>query len=110
MALTPYDPLMYAYSGIAGMAYLADGQYERAVECGLRCVQENATYTHGYRLLIIALVLADRVQNTRAPMHQLLQIDPGLTVPRFLSRYPGRGCRTAEIYAEALARAGLPRA
>jgi TolB-like protein/DNA-binding SARP family transcriptional activator len=110
MALTPYDPMMYAYSGIAGMAYLADGQYERAVECGLRCVQENQTYTHAYRLLTIALVLAGRVEEARAPMGQLLQIDPDLTVPGFLSRYPGRGCVTAEIYAEALARAGLPRA
>src|SRR5262245_37756360 len=109
MALTPYDPLMYAYTGIAGMAYLADGQYERAVECGLRCVQENKTYTHAYRLLAIALVLAGRAQEARTPMRELLQIDPGLTVARFRSRYPGRGCMTAEIYAAALAQAGLPR-
>ena len=32
MALSPYDPLMYAYSGIAGMAYLA----ERPVRAGDR--------------------------------------------------------------------------
>jgi adenylate cyclase len=108
MALTPYDPLMYAYSGIAGMAYLADAQYERAVECGLRCVQENGTYTHAYRLLTIALVLAGRAEEARAPLRELLQIDPELTVARFRSRYPGRGCVTAEIYADALAQAGLP--
>ena len=45
MALSPYDPLMYAYSGIAGMAYLVDGQYERAIECALRSLRENRTYT-----------------------------------------------------------------
>jgi len=43
MALSPYDPLMYAYSGVAGMAYLADGQYERAIECALRSLRENRT-------------------------------------------------------------------
>ena len=45
MALSPYDPLIYAYDNIAGMAYLVDGQYERAIECALRSLRENRTYT-----------------------------------------------------------------
>ena len=57
MALSPYDPLMYAYSGNAAMAYLVDGQYERAIECALRSLRENRTYTSAHRLLVIALVL-----------------------------------------------------
>ena len=36
MALSPYDPLMYAYNAYASIAYLVDGQYERAIECALR--------------------------------------------------------------------------
>src|SRR5438067_5059421 len=58
MALSPYDPLMYAYSGIAGMAYLADGQDDRSIECGLRSLRENRTYTGAYRQLAIELVPA----------------------------------------------------
>ncbi len=57
MALSPYDPLMYAYSGNAAMAYLVDGQYERAIECALRSLQENRTYTSAHRQLVMALVL-----------------------------------------------------
>src|SRR5260370_927358 len=41
IALSPYDPLMYAYSSIAAMAYLADRQYDRAIECALRSLREN---------------------------------------------------------------------
>jgi len=41
MALAPFDPLTFAYSGIASMAYLADRQYERAVEFALRCKRDN---------------------------------------------------------------------
>ncbi len=48
MALSPYDPLMYAYSGNAAMAYLVDGQYERAIECALRSLHENRTYTSAH--------------------------------------------------------------
>src|SRR5579863_6570924 len=60
MALSPYDPLMYAYSGIAGVAYLTDGQYERAIEYARRSVRENKTYTSSHRLLVVAYQLAGR--------------------------------------------------
>jgi TolB-like protein len=108
VALSPYDPVMYAYSGIAGMAYLADAQYERAIECALRCMQENATYTHAYRLLAIAAVLAGREEQAGSAVRELLRLEPALTVERFRKRYPGSATSRAELYCDALARAGVP--
>ena len=108
MALSPYDPLMYAYSGIAGMAYLADGQYERAIECALRSLRENRTYTHAYRLLVMALVLAGREDEARTPARRLLELEPGLTVASFRRRYPGSASPHADLFCDALARAGIP--
>jgi tetratricopeptide (TPR) repeat protein len=106
--LTPYDPLMYAYNGIAGMAYLADGQYERAIEFGLRCKQENRSYTHAYRLLAIALVLAGRNEEAKIAARQLLELEPDLTVDRFRNRYPGSESAHVDLYCDALRRAGVP--
>jgi TolB-like protein len=108
MALSPYDPLMYAYSGIAGMAYLADGQYERAIECALRCMRENETYTHAYRLLAIAAQLTGREEQARDAVRALLKLEPDLTVERFRKRYPGSASPHADGYCDALARAGVP--
>jgi TolB-like protein/DNA-binding SARP family transcriptional activator len=108
MALSPYDPLMYAYSGIAGMAYLAGGQYERAIECALRSLRENRTYTHAYRLLVMALVLAGREEEARVPARRLLELEPGLTVASFRRRYPGSASPQADLFCDALARAGVP--
>ena len=108
MALSPYDPLMYAYSGIAAMAYLVDGQYERAIECALRSLRENRTYTAAYRLLVIALVLAGREDEARAPARRLLELEPGLTVAGFRRRYPGSASPHADLFCDALARAGIP--
>jgi adenylate cyclase len=108
MALSPYDPLMYAYSGIAGMAYLVDGQCERAIECALRSLRENRTYTHAYRLLVFALVLAGREDEARASARRLLELEPGLTVAGFRRRYPGSDSPQAEVFCDALARAGIP--
>jgi TolB-like protein/DNA-binding SARP family transcriptional activator len=108
MALSPYDPLMYAYSSVAGMAYLANGQYERAIECHLRSLRENRTYTSAYRLLAIALVLAGREDEARALARRLLELEPGLTVAGFRRRHPGSASPHADLFCDALARAGVP--
>jgi TolB-like protein/DNA-binding SARP family transcriptional activator len=108
MALSPYDPLMYAYSGNAAMAYLVDGQYDRAIECALRSLRENRTYTAAYRLLVIALVLAGREQEARASARRLLDLEPGLTVEGFRRRYPGSDSPQADLFCDALTKAGVP--
>jgi len=108
MALSPYDPLMYAYSGNAAMAYLVDGQHERAIECALRSLQENRTYTSAHRQLVVALVLAGREDEARASARRLLELEPGLTVEGFRRRYPGSASPHTEIFCDALARAGIP--
>src|SRR5579864_1357565 len=107
MALSPYDLRMYAYSGIAGVAYLADGQYERAIEYALRSLRENKTYTSSHRLLVVAYQLAGRADEARAAAAELLKLEPDLTVEQFRKRHPSLGPRT-ERYCEALARAGIP--
>src|SRR5580704_16492478 len=76
MALSPYDPLMYAYSGMAGVAYLADGQYDRAIECALRSLRENKTYTSSHRLLVAAYHLAGQEEQARCAVEELLKLEP----------------------------------
>jgi len=108
MALSPYDPLMYAYNAYASIAYLVDGQYERAIECALRSLRENRTYTAAHRLLVIALVLTGRENEAQAAARQLLELEPGLTVTGFRRRYPGSSSPHVDIFCDALARAGIP--
>jgi TolB-like protein/DNA-binding SARP family transcriptional activator len=107
IALSPYDPLMYAYTSNAGVAYLADRQYDRAMEYALRSLRENKTYTATYKLLVIASQLAGKTEQARRTVHHLLQLEPGLTVEEFRKRHPSAGCQT-ELYCDALARAGVP--
>jgi hypothetical protein len=90
------------------MAYLADGQYERAIECALRSLRENRTYTHAYRLLAIGLALAGKEDEAQVTVRRLLELEPGLTVAGFRQRYPGSGRLRADLYCDALARAGVP--
>ncbi|HYA59325.1 MAG TPA: BTAD domain-containing putative transcriptional regulator [Burkholderiaceae bacterium] len=108
MALSPYDPLAYAYSGIASMAYLADRQYARAIEFALRCARENPSYTHAYRAQIFALVLAGREREARTPARQLLLLEPNFTVEQFRRKSPACAGPLADLYCEALAKVGVP--
>jgi adenylate cyclase len=107
IALSPYDPLMYAYSGNAGVAYLADGQYERAVEYALRSLRENKTYTSSHKLLVIAYQLAGQVGQARRAVDELLKLEPELTVEQFRTRHPSIS-PYLDLYCEALASAGVP--
>jgi TolB-like protein/DNA-binding SARP family transcriptional activator len=108
MALSPYDPLVCAYSGGASLAYLADGQYARAVEFAMRCIRENRGYTTAYKALVLSLVLSGRETEARAPANQLRLLEPTFTVEQFRRRSPAYAGTLGERYCEAFERAGIP--
>jgi TolB-like protein/DNA-binding SARP family transcriptional activator len=108
MALSPYDPLVCAYSGAASVAYLADEQYTRAIEFALRCIGENRSYTTAYKALILGLALSDRAREAQTPVHQLLLLEPNFTVEKFRLRSPAGAGEIGDRFCGALARAGVP--
>jgi tetratricopeptide (TPR) repeat protein len=109
-ALSPFDPMKCSYSGGAAMAYLAAGQYAEAAEAAMRCIRDNRTYTTGHKLLIIALSLANRAAEARAAVRPMLALDPAFSVERYRRRFPGSEGPLADLFCEALASAGVPRA
>jgi len=108
LALSPYDPLSYAFSGIAATAYLADHQYARSIEFSLRCMHEHRTYTGAHKTLILALALSGCEAEARAPLQRLLLLEPQFSVEQFRRRSPFYAEPLGELYCEALARAGVP--
>lgn len=108
MSLSPYDPLACAYTGIASVAYLADEQYERAIEFSLRCMNENRSYTTAYKVQILALVLAGREREAQSPLHQLFNLEPKFTVQEFRQRSPVSAGPLCDRFCLAFERAGVP--
>jgi TolB-like protein/DNA-binding SARP family transcriptional activator len=108
ISLSPYDPLIYAYSMIASIAYLVDGQTDRAIECAIRSISENGTYTSAHRILVIALEIAGRHSDAELAAYDLKKLEPSLTVERFRRRYPGSDSAHAAVFCDALAKAGIP--
>jgi tetratricopeptide (TPR) repeat protein len=107
IALSPFDPLMCAYSAVAGMAYLADAQYDRALECGLRSMGENRRYSAAYKLIILALTLSDRKEAALPYLDQLFAIEPGFSVERYRQIFPGSNTSTGRLYCDAFTKVGV---
>ena len=108
MALSPYDPLMYAYSGIAGMAYLVDGQYERAIECALRSLRENRTYTPRVSAAGHRTDAGRPGGGSPGAVAALLELEPGLTVERFRGDTPAAPARMPNSFAMLSRGLGIP--
>jgi len=106
--LSPFDPLMYTFTSIAGTAHAVAGQYDKAIEFCRRSLRQNRMFVSTHRTLAISLALAGHLGEAREAGTDLLKLEPTLTVSGFKARYPGSASPQAELFANALALAGVP--
>lgn len=108
LALSPYDPLGYAYHTFAGMAYLVNGEIEEAARCGVICTDLNPSYSAGFRLLALSRAMQGDAKGARSAGKQLVEVEPSFTVESFMRRYPGSHRPHAQRYCDAFEYAGVP--
>ncbi|MEO8132973.1 MAG: adenylate/guanylate cyclase domain-containing protein [Betaproteobacteria bacterium] len=106
--LSPFDPNMYSFTSLAGVAHLVAGDYAKSIELSRMSLRQNAMYTSTHKTLSVALALDGQIDDARIAVGNLLKLDPALTVRGFLQQYPGRATEHAPRFAAALASAGLP--
>jgi adenylate cyclase len=108
LQLSPLDPRKSYFDSLAAAAYLANGEPERAIAHATQSLRVNRQHASTVRALIVAYVVAGRVQEARALMPDLLALHPGLTVSSYLTHHPAAEFETGRIWANALRAAGLP--
>ncbi|MGE0874479.1 MAG: adenylate/guanylate cyclase domain-containing protein [Burkholderiales bacterium] len=108
LSLSPLDPLLYLFYSIASTAHLVGERHERAVDLARMSLRENRMHTPSLRALAVGLVLSGRIDEARATVETLRELEPALTAGGFRSRYPGRDSAHAARFADALLAAGLP--
>lgn len=108
LKLSPLDPLRYFYESLGATAALSAGRYERAVDLAQRSLRVNRTNTSTLRALAIAQSLLGNLDAARTALHEVLALDPTLTVQRYLERSPSGAYKTGKVWSEALRQAGLP--
>jgi adenylate cyclase len=108
LSLSPLDPMMYYFNSLASTANLIGERYERAIELADQSLRENRLHTPTLRTLAVAQVLSGRVDEARATVRLVRELEPALTVAAFRARYPGRDSPQFGRFAKALEAAGLP--
>ena len=108
LSLSPLDPHRYYYDSLAGTAFLAAGDYENALACAERSLKANRSHTSTLRVATIASWRLGRHDVARANAGRLLELEPNLTIKRYLDRSPAAPFRTGKDWADALRQAGVP--
>jgi tetratricopeptide (TPR) repeat protein len=108
LKLSPLDPLKYYFDSLAATAALSAGNYERALQLADRSLRLNRTHASTLRVIVTALCRLGRVEDARGFAGQLMALEPGFTVTRYLERSPGAPYKLGRDVASALAEAGVP--
>jgi TolB-like protein/Tfp pilus assembly protein PilF len=90
LRLTPFGPdAANGYLGLA-TAHLAAGNFERAVEAASQAVRTNPRFSYAHALHAAALSSLGRVDDARAAMLRVIELEPQFTVAGFVRAHTGR--------------------
>ena len=107
--LSPLDPQRYYFDSLSATAYLADHRWEAALDYAERSLRGNRRHPSTLRVRIIALHHLGRYEESRRAVAELMRLEPGLTVSRYLANHPAAEYSTGKLWAETLEAAGIPR-
>jgi class 3 adenylate cyclase/tetratricopeptide (TPR) repeat protein len=108
MELSPLDPQRYYFESLGATAELAAQHYENAERLARSSLLLHRMHPSTWRVLTIALVAQERMDEAREALAKLRQLEPQLTVERYLARMPNAELETGRQWACRLAMAGLP--
>jgi adenylate cyclase len=106
--LSPLDPQRYYFESLGATAELSAHQYENAERLARSSLMLNRTHPSTWRALTISLVSQGRMDEAREALDKMRQLDPALTVEKYLARLPNAELETGQQWARCLAMAGLP--
>jgi tetratricopeptide (TPR) repeat protein len=108
MALSPLDPQRYYFESLGGTAELSAHQYLNAERLARSSLVLNRMHPSTWRVLTISLVSQGRTDEAREALNKLRELEPELTVEKYIARMPNGQLETGQHWARCLAIAGLP--
>ncbi|GLR84843.1 adenylate cyclase [Bradyrhizobium iriomotense] len=108
MELSPLDPQRYYFESLGATAQLSAHQYAEAEKLARSSLSLNRMHPSTWRVLTIALVSQNRMDEARAALSRMRQLEPKLTVEKYAARIPNAHFETGRQWARCLEMAGLP--
>ena len=106
--LSPLDPFGYFYDSLRATTYLADDQFDRALQLAEKSYQKNKRHASTLRVKIAALHALDRPSEARAVATELMRHQPDFTVSGYLRTHPAADYPIGRQMAKAMIEAGIP--
>jgi adenylate cyclase len=108
MELSPLDPQRYYFESLGATAELSAQHYVNAERLARSSLALNRMHPSTWRALTIALVCQGRMNEAREALHNMRQLEPALTVEKYVARMPNGQLDTGREWARCLVEAGLP--
>jgi TolB-like protein len=108
LELSPLDPQRYYFESLGATAELSANQYENAERLARSSLILNRMHPSTWRALTISLVSQGRMEEARDALGKVRQLEPDLTVRKYVARMPNADLETGRHWARCLAMAGLP--
>ena len=106
--LSPLDPLRYFYESLSATAALSAERYQEAFDLATRSLRLNRTHTSTLRALAISQWHLGRPDDARKTVTELMRLEPGLTIGKFLARSPSSAFAPGRVWSQTLREAGVP--
>ncbi|WP_420391658.1 hypothetical protein [Acuticoccus sp.] len=106
--LSPLDPHRYWFDSIAASSHAANEEYELALELADLSLRANRRHTSTLRVRTYALEMLGRHEEARRSANELLRLEPGFTVEKYLSTHPAAQYQVGRRLAEVFQRTGVP--
>lgn len=108
LQLSPLDPHRYYYDSLAATANLTAGRYDQALALAGRSLRANRTHTSTLRVMAVSQWCLGQHDDARATVRRLLELEPDLTIARYLKRTPSAPYKIGKQIAGVLRAAGVP--
>lgn len=106
--LTPLDPHRYYYDTLAATAFLANHQFEEALEYSDRSLRANRMHTSSLRAKAVACWQLGMRDEARRVGRTLMDMEPNLSIKTWRARSPTAGYPIADEWARVLKKVGVP--
>jgi adenylate cyclase len=107
--LSPLDPLGYFFTCGLALAHVIARRYEEAIEWADRSLRDAPRFESTLRNKVVAGAHLGRIEQVRAEIARLLELQPDLTIARFKERYAVTlPPEVLDIYVEGYRKAGIP--
>ena len=105
--LSPRDPSLAIYYGIAAYAQFVGRNYPEAMALSREAIRQRGDLTGAYRVLTVAAGMAGQIEVSAAALQELRRVQPNISLSWIANQLPWKLESDREHYLEGFRRAGL---